>query len=96
MDKDSTLDSTPISDQPSALQGLADTIAFLSAHPPFSAMPEDDLATLLAHARLRYYPEGEKIDPQTDAPPAFIAVVYQGLIGGLTGAEAADVPRPWL
>ncbi len=87
MDKDNAQDSsTPISDQPSALQGLADTIAFLAAHPPFSALPDEDLARLLAHARLRYYPEGEKIDPQTDAPPAFVAVVYQGLIGGLTVA----------
>ncbi len=87
MDKDSARDSsTPISDQPSALQGLADTIAFLSTHPPFSALPEEELTALLAHARLRYYPEGEKVDPQTDAAPAFVAVVYQGLIGGLTGA----------
>ncbi len=78
--------STPISDRPSALQGLADTIAFLSVHPPFSALPENELADLLAQAQLRYYPEGEKIDPQSDAPPAFVAVVYQGLIGGLTRA----------
>lgn len=71
--------------------GLHDVADFLSAYPPFDAMPAAAVHDLAASARIEYFAAGQEIFPQSAEPRASFYVVRSGTVELADGDHVTDL-----
>jgi CBS domain-containing protein len=68
-----------------------DIPSFLRMYPPFDELVDEQLANVVRHTHIEFYPAGTVIVQRAAAPSEFLYVVRKGLVHALDGEQVADV-----
>ena len=60
-------------------------------YPPFDELGDEQLADVVRHTHIEFYPAGTEIVQRAAAPSEFLYVVRKGLVHAVDGEEIADV-----
>jgi CBS domain-containing protein len=68
-----------------------DIPSFLRMYPPFDELDDEQLANVVRHTHIEFYPAGAEIVRRAAAPSEFLYVVRKGLVHAVDGDQVADV-----
>ena len=68
-----------------------DIPSFLRMYPPFDELDDEQLANVVRHTHIEFYPAGTEIVQRAAAPSEFLYVVRKGLVHAVDGDQIADV-----
>ena len=60
-------------------------------YPPFDELDDEQIANVLRHTHIEFYPAGSAIVQRAAAPSDFLYVVRKGVVHALDGEQIADV-----
>ena len=74
-----------------AILAPVDIPSFLRMYPPFDELDDEQLADVVRHTHIEFYPAGAVIVQRAAAPSEFLYVVRKGLVHAVDGEQVADV-----
>src|SRR5579862_5853590 len=77
-----------------APSALTDVVEFLRAHPPFDALPAEELARVAGSAEVEFHREGETILSQGAEPVHHVHIVRSGAVEVISDGLVLDLLGP--
>jgi CBS domain-containing protein len=74
-----------------AILAPVDIPSFLRMYPPFDELDDEQLADVVRHTHIEFYPAGTVIVRRAAAPSDFLYVVRKGRVHAVDGEQIADV-----
>jgi CBS domain-containing protein len=87
-------DAHATGEQAATPTALTDVVEFLRAHPPFDALPAEEVARVAGSAEVEFHREGETILSQGAGPVAHVHIVRSGAVEVISGGVVLDLLGP--
>jgi CBS domain-containing protein len=84
----------PAGEAPPAPTALTDVVEFLRAHPPFDALPPEEVARVAGSAEVEFHREGDTILSQGSEPVHHVRIVRSGAVEVISDGLLLDLLGP--
>ena len=87
-------DAHATGEQAASPSALTDVVEFLRGHPPFDALPAEEVARVASSAEVEFHREGETILSQGAEPAQHVQIVRSGAVEVISDGVVLDLLGP--